>query len=52
MLTNTKKKKEEEEMIKFAFKLPNAPCRSVIDHESVGKIGSILYKSGNLKQAL
>lgn len=29
-----KKKKK----IKFTFKLPNAPCRSVIDHESVGKI--------------
>ena len=43
-----KKKKK----IKFTFKLPNAPCRSVIDHESVGKIWSILYKSGNLKQAL
>ena len=43
---------QKKKKIKFTFKLPNAPCRSVIDHESVGKIWSILYKSGNLKQAL
>lgn len=44
--------KIQKKKFKFAFKLPNAPCKSVIDHESVEKIWSILYKSAKLKQAL
>lgn len=46
------KKIKRKKMIKFAFMLPNAPCRFVIDHESVGKIRSVSYKSERLQQAL
>lgn len=37
-LASSQISKKKKKKIKFAFKLPNAPCRSVIDHESVGKI--------------